>query len=248
MGSKNKIIGLAVAAVLLGIMTFLAIYIMYFRPQAPPPTGQPAHPAETPQPGTSLSPLDQFVKTQKELMAPETAQKLHFKEVEVTAPVPTKKPIAKLTMVPAGLGGGDVMYEPVIETQDGQFQILKKTDYSQFFKISSPDEALDYLKFALVKLGERNYDRMKMTISNIDMYRKECRDRQNNLVTSSINPLPLSQAKAVSGGYQVTWVYYSAALPAGYWRKVYLVTPDGDIQLKENPDKPFWRCGRSVVF
>jgi len=245
MNSKSKIIGLGIGALLLLILVALAAYMMYWKPE--PKTGEGSSAAPT-APGENLSPLDQFVKTRKEFMAPETARKLGLKEPEVPIPVATKKPIRKLTLVPAGLGGGDVRYEPVIETPNGQFQVLKKSDYPQYFKVDSPDNALKYLKFALVKLGERQYDRIRMTISSPEMYRKECRDNKNKVTVSTITPLPITQSQAVSGGYQVTWIYYSGAMPAGYWRKVYLVTPDGDIQLRENSDKPFWPCGRSVVF
>lgn len=195
------------------------------------------------------SELDKFIITQRDLMSPESARKRKLSQVEIPIPIETKSPIAKLTIVPVVASGGDALYEPIAQSPDGSFFVLRKSDFPKYFKVTSPEKSLAYLDFTMVKTGARGYDRFKKTVYKPEDYQnRECKDKNNNSTVSTVHPLPISEARATAEGFQVNWVYYSPTVPAGYWKKTYLVTQDGDIKPKDNPSKPFFPCGRGFMF
>jgi len=246
MDQKNKkiLITLLIALILIVIVSFMIVSQRTSDKVYSPTQNTEEAKEEVGKKEVPTSGLDEFVQSQKNFLDPKRAQNLHLDRMEVAVPVETKEPVKKITIVPQLISGGDAVYEPVVEMPDGKFFVLQKSAMARFFKINTPEEASRYLDFVEVKMGSSAYDRIKTTIfSRGDYRKKDCKDKKE-----VVTQWPITQARSVEEGFEVDWVYYTPAAKAGYWKKTYFVSRDGDIQLKKNPAAPFWECGPGMVF
>jgi hypothetical protein len=243
MEDKTKKIIFTGAIVLLALVVLIAITILVWPHSRSGPSDSSNEPA------SPESRLDQFLRSEKIILDPAKARKRGLAIKEITVPIKTRASLSHLYLVPTGAAGGDSIYLPVWEDQQGNFSILQYPDYKNIFSINSAQEAANYIDFVRVKLGSSAYDRLKKTVWNPGDYKiTDCKDKNGQPVASSITPLPLTQATVSSNGYEVSWIYYTPAISAGYWKQTYFVSPDGSFRLEENVGRPFWPCGGSILF
>lgn len=192
--------------------------------------------------------LEEFVKTQTNLMSKEKAKALGIGNKEVSIPVKADLPNLKITLVPELMVGGDVVYKAIGE-YDGKFFILNREEWKKVFSVEKKEDAIKYVDFLLAKIGEKTYDRIKQTVFVKGDYEKiGCRvmpDEENS-------PLPVerptSAVDETENGFEVTWIYFTAGFPAGYYKERYLVDKEGDLRVLEKNEKPFWPCGNGILF
>lgn len=192
--------------------------------------------------------LDEFIKTQNQLLPQDKAGTMGLKKEDINSPVPTAIETKKITLVPQLMEGGDALYQPVVELPGNKFFVLTPSELKGFFKVDSPQDAIKYVDFIMVKLGKGGYDRMKKTVFVTGDYDKiGCKD-----LAKGVNlPLPLDRtattAQSAQGGFDVQWIYYSPAYPSGYFKDSVFVSSDGNIVVKDKSDKPFWNCGTGFM-
>lgn len=193
--------------------------------------------------------LDEYIKNDPELAQGKELEDSGISRMEITPPVPTQIPIDKITMTPVGLGGGDPVYAPVVELPGNKFFKLEQNNSDKVFSVTNPEEALKYIDFIMVSAGQSNYDRIKQTVWRSSDYDKiGCKDVANNQNLALPTDRPVSLAKVSGTGFEVTWVYFTPTVPAGYHKMVLQVEKDGGFTIKNNPDQAFWPCGQGFVF
>ena len=193
--------------------------------------------------------LDEYVKTDAGLMQKENSEALMLPLKEVTPPVPTQIELRKITMAPIGIVGGDAVYAVIGELPDNKFFRLEPDNLNKIFSVNSPEEALKYVDFLMVTAGRTSYDRARTTIWRTADYEKSnCKTLLDKEEVLPPKDRPVSQAKVSGSGFEVSWVYFTPVLPAGYHKMIFQVEKDGSFEILENPDEPFFACGGGVVF
>jgi len=170
---------------------------------------------------------------------------------KVDVPFTPKLDNVEITLVPELMGGGDIIYRTVVKTDRNKYFVLNEDNQNKVFDINSNDEAKKYIDFVMTKIGKTSYDRIRKTVWEEKDYEKiKCNDSDVNYYGGDSIPSkkPITKAVSIQGGYEVTWIYYTPTYPAGYWKEVYTVTKDGNINKKEKSSKPFWSCGGGIMF
>jgi len=193
--------------------------------------------------------LDEYVETDSKLMHKKNMEPLQLSRKEVVPPVPTRIDLRKITMTPVLVEGGDAVYEAVGELPGKNFFRLEPENLNKIFSISSPDQALKYIDFLMVATGRSSYDRVRTTVWKTSDYDKiGCKVMPDDENLPLPTDRPVSQAKVSGDGFEVDWVYFTPALPAGYHQMIIQVEKDGGFTIKDSPEKPFWPCGGGFVF
>jgi len=234
--SKKTIQNILISILVLGIISLVVVNFTLKQKKGAPQEAEKA------------SNLDEYVNQSSELLSTEETQSLLMERKEVSIPVPVKIPSVKITMVPQMLGGGDPVYQPVGEANQNFF-ILDSSNWNKVFKINTPQEAEKYIDFLMVTLGSKKYDRIKKTVwKEADYKQIGCRASEYEKEYPLPKARPVTKAKATNEGFEVTWVYFSAAYPAGYFKEVYLVKKNGEVETKKKQEKPFHSCGTGILF
>jgi len=193
--------------------------------------------------------LDDYIESDQGLMHKQNMEGLQLAPKEVVPPVPTQLPVEKITMAPIMEVGGDAVYAAVGELPGNKFFRLEPDNLDKIFSVNTPDEALKYIDFLMVTAGRSSYDRARTTVWQTGDYEKlGCRvspDEPNKPLPTN---RPVSQAKVSGDGFEVTWIYFTPVLPAGYHKMVVQVANNGGITIEDNPNDAFWSCGGGIVF
>jgi len=193
--------------------------------------------------------LDEYIKTDPELAYGKNLQSAGVERREINLPVATKIQLNKIVMAPVGLVGGDVIYAAVGELPNNNFFRLEPDNLNKIFLVSTPEEALKYVDFLMVTAGRSSYDRTRTTVWQVSDYDKiGCRVMPEEENLPLPKDRPISQSKQLNNGFEVTWIYFTPTLPAGYHKMMVEVGKDGGISVKDNPEEAFWPCGKGFVF
>jgi len=193
--------------------------------------------------------LDEYIKTDSGFMSKQNAEMLRLPQKQVDPPVPVKIPLEKIFMVPVMVGGGDAIYSVVGQLPGNNFFRLEPENLNKIFSINNPDEALKYVDFLMVSAGRSGYDRIRRTVWQVSDYDKiGCKVMPEDENMPLPENRPVSQAKQVGEKFEVTWIYFTPTVPAGYRKMVVEVRRDGGFTIKDNPEEPFWSCGGGFVF
>jgi len=235
---KNKILTSLVALFLIILLSIIIMFIYSSDGQLGGISGA--------QKATSL---DAFVDSLPEtFMSSKERAAVGFQKEELQSPVALQIPEAKITMVPKLMGGGDLVYEPVVELGGNNFAVITEDNINKIFKVTSPKEAFLYIDFLRTKMGKNSYDRSRETIFTKEDYAKlGCKDASGAELAMPTDQ-PITTATLVNGNYEVNWIYSSKAFPAGFFKEVFEVRSDGGVTLKEKQEKPFWPCGTGFLF
>lgn len=149
--------------------------------------------------------------------------------------------------IPLEMAGGDWFTEPIIKSDNLYCELTDKNIETLFTPIQKK-EAIDYLIFLLVTLGQSGYDVERATILDKKDYENyECgkpiSDFEKRITT-------LQETK---DGFLINWVYYTpCGFPrAGYYRGKVKVGYDAKIEVLEQTNlflKPFIDCGEGIIF
>lgn len=192
--------------------------------------------------------LDEFVKSQAELLPEEEARKIGLGNKELEPQLKKKDSLLKITLVPKMLVGGDAVYEPVAETKEGFFVINEKNQ-KDLFVIETEVDALNYIDFIKSRAGQNSYDRARTTIWNESGYSDAgCKSAATGENFGLPKEKPVSQAKKDGDNFVVDWIYSTIAFPAGFYAERYLIDSQGNIKNVLKADKPFWSCGQGIMF
>jgi len=152
-------------------------------------------------------------------------------------------------MTPISVVGGDAIYTAIGELPGNKFFRLEPDNLDKIFSVRSPEEALKYIDFLMITAGRSSYARARRTVWQAGDYdRIGCKDVANNQNLSLPNDRPVSQAKISGDGFEVTWIYFTPTVPAGYHKMVLQVEKNGGFTIEDSPDEPFWPCGQGFVF
>ncbi len=192
--------------------------------------------------------LDEFiVSNPNDFMSNQEKKAMGLSDTEILSPVPLKVEGAKIIMAPKLLGGGDLVYTPVFATGN-YFAIITAENLSKIFSPQSPEQAIQYIDFLRTKLGATSYDRSRITVwQKSDYDNIHCKDDNGNDLGLP-NERPVTTATSKDNGWEITWIYHSQTVPAGFFREVFEVGKDGSVNLKEKEGEPFWSCGTGILF
>lgn len=172
----------------------------------------------------------------------------NFSIQDVEIPVQKKFEGLEVKLAPKLLGGGDMVYEPVALLGGNYFTALTKNNINNFFKVESEKEAILYVDFLRTKLGKSSYDRIKQTVWSEKDYQKfGCKNEAGESITIPEN-LPVSKATLKDETFSVSWIYFSRAFPAGYFKETFEIKKGGEAFIVEKSEKPFLSCGTGLLF
>ncbi len=233
---KIGIILLILSGVIL-ILSGLA-YFLYFEKSAnAPTTGQPV-----------ADSLDEFIKSQPDLLSIEEASNVGLSNKELEFSLQKHDQSLKVILLPKMLVGGDAVYEPVVQTDQGIY-LLEEANKKNIFVVENKDDALKYFDFIMTKAGKNSYDRARKTISNESDYAEAgCRSALNNEDFGLPEDKPISRATEKDGKFLIDWIYSTEAFPAGFYAERYSVDKQGGIEPILESEKPFWSCGQGIMF
>jgi hypothetical protein len=241
MSNKNKkiIIGLVVLLIVAAVAAGVGIWKRYQDDNQLKQLGEIRQAAS----------IDDYIESDPGLMHKKSAEELELAPKEITAPVPAQIPLQKMTMAPIGMEGGDAIYSIIGELPNNNFFKLGPDKFNKVFSVGSPGEALKYVNFLMVTAGQSSYDRARTTVwSQTDYDKLGCQAGSNESSRSLPTDRPVSQTKGSGDGFEVTWIYFTPAVPAGYHKMLLQVGKDGEYSVLDDPDDPFWPCGGGFVF
>lgn len=235
----QKTIGPVLAFLALIILLLsIAVYFVYFKKSTGNLNGE----------GPAAKNLNEFIKSQPELLPEEEAKKIGLSNKELEPQLKKKDSILKITLVPKMLVGGDAVYETVAETKEGFFVINEKNQ-KDLFAIETEKDALNYIDFIKSRAGQSSYDRARTTIWNESGYSDAgCKSAATGENFGLPKEKPVSQAKKDGDNFVIDWIYSTIAFPAGFYAERYVVDGQGNVQNVLKADKPFWSCGQGIMF
>lgn len=152
--------------------------------------------------------------------------------------------------IPLERAGGDWFTEPIIKSDNLYCELTDKNIETLFAPIQKK-EAIDYVIFRLVTLGQSGYAVERTTILDKKDYEN---DYENYECGKSISDFEkrITTLQETKGGFLVNWVYYTIfGTRAGYYEEKIKVGYNAKIELFEEANgflKPFIDCGEGAIF
>jgi len=196
-----------------------------------------------------MASIDEYIESDPGLLHKKNAEALGLAPQKIIVPVSTQIPLQGITMAPIVVEGGDAVYAAVGELPNNKFFRLEPDNLNKIFSVNDSKEALKYIDFLMVTAGRSSYDRARTTVwKTADYDRIGCRTMPDEENRALPGDRPASQAKVSGDGYEVTWVFFTPTVPAGYFKAALRVEKDGGYSVISDPTEPFWPCGGGFVF
>lgn len=148
--------------------------------------------------------------------------------------------------IPLEMAGGDWFTKPIIKSANLYCE-LTDNNAKKLFDPIQKEEAINYLIFRLVTLGQSGYEVERATILDKKDYENyEC-DKPISDFEKRITTL-----QETKDGFLINWVYYTIFGPrAGYYEEEVKIKRNAKIELLEKTNgllKPFIDCGEGAIF
>ncbi len=167
----------------------------------------------------------------------------------VPIPIRTNLSNAEIYNIPLERVGGDVYTNPIIKSGN-LYCVFTDSNAEKLFAPIQKEEAIDYLIFRLVTLGESGYQVERYTILTKEDYEKVT-EKGDYFCEKTVpeSEKRITTIQETQDGFLINWVFYTFfGERAGYYEHKVKIGYDAKIQYLEAADKPFFDCGPGAIF